>query len=244
MTYEELLNSGKLRPVQGSLIGIKYQPELVDTGVVGRVKGRMVGDLVVMDALEDKPEDALVASTAVVVRRLGPDPEAWRSRFQRLEIDHGTTWAGQRVEEGTIVFARTVAQAPLGVAGDYVQLRYDDLAGVAIPLDEEPSIPCRPAPGFLLVKLVDHGDKVGSIYVKEDYADVLQEAAGMQATVAALPREDKFIAESGVQVGDIVRFPRYTLSEYIDLEGGYRLIHMEDVLTVEPGGQDVQATGG
>lgn len=231
--FERLINSGKLRPVPGSLIGVKYRPDLIDTGVVGKVKGRQVGTLVVVEGVDESPEDALVASTAVVVRLLGQDLGSWRSRFQNIEYDHKTTWAEQRIEPGTIVFARAVSQAPLGVDADYVQLRYDDIAAVAVPLDEVPTVPCIPAPGFVLVKKLEYEDKLGSLFVKPEYAEVLSEGAGMRGVVAALPRADHLIAASGISVGDVLNFSRFQLSEYIDLEGGYRLIHFEDVLAVE-----------
>lgn len=229
--FETLMASGKVRPVAGSLIGHKYQPELVDTEV-GKIKGRMVGGLVIVDKIDETAEDALVASTAVVVQALGHDVP-WRSRFQNIEYDHKTTWEEQRIEPGTIVFARGVAQAPLGVGADHVQLRYDDIAGIGVPLDEEPIVPCIPAPGFILVKKVEYEEKLGSLFIKPEYNEVLSEAAGARGVVAALPRADRLIAESGIVVGDTVTFPRYQLSEYIDLEGGYRLIHFEDVLAVE-----------
>lgn len=233
--YESLLKSGRLRPVRGSLIGVKYRPDLVDAGEgVGMIKGDLTeSGLVVVAKMDEAPEDALLASTAVVVRALGEDPERWRSRFQNLEWDHRTGWADQKIEAGTIVFARGVAQAPLGPDSDYVQLRYDDIAGVAVPLDEPGDIPARPAPGFVLVKKSEYGGRIGSIILKEDYAEVLSEGAGARGTVAALPRGDTLAGPDGVRVGMEVTFPRYSLSEYVDLEGGFRLLPYEDVLTVE-----------
>ena len=228
--FEKLIQSGKLKPVPGTLIGVRYRPDLVDTGVVGKVKGRRVGGLVVVESVETT-DDAL-NQTAVVVRLVGADIP-WRSRFQNLEHNHETTWGAQRIEPGTLVFARSVAQAPLGVGTDYVQLRYDDLAAVGVPLDEPPTVPCVPAPGFVLVKKVEYEDKIGSIYMKEAYSEVFSEGAGMRGVVAALPRADNLIQSSGIKVGSTVTFPRYQLSEYIDLEGGFRLIHFEDVLAVE-----------
>lgn len=233
-SLEDLLKAGKVRPVKGSLIGLKYVPDLVDTGTAaGRVKGeKTTSGLVLVQGPEDA-EDALTKHTIAMVVALGEDPVKWESRFGFSEFDHKTTWADQRIELGTLVFVRAVAAAPLGVDSDFVQLRYDDIAGVGVPLSEDVTAPCYPAPGWLLVKLDEHEAKVGGIIVPSaQYAEVLQEGAGQWGTISVLPRNDILIAGS-LKVGDRVLFPRYQLTEYIDLEGGFRLLPFEDVLSVE-----------
>lgn len=231
-SLEDLLKAGRVRPVRGSLIGLKYVPELVDAGQFGKIKGERTDSGLVVVKGEETSEDALTKHTTVMVVALGDDPEAWKSRFDFIEWDHQTTWAKQRIEVGTLVFVRAVAAAPLGVDNDFVQLRYDDIAGVGVPLtDSYNTGPCYPAPGWVLVKLDEFNDKVGSLIVPSaQYAEVLQEGAGQWGTVSVLPRDNNVI---DLKPGDRVLFPRYQLTEYIDLEGGFRLLPFEDVLMVE-----------
>lgn len=234
-SLEDLLKAGKIRPVRGSLIGLKYTPELIDVGAgIGKLKGeKTASGLVVVKGPEDA-EDALTKHTMVMVVALGQTPEKWESRFGFSEFDHKTGWAQQHIDVGTLVFVRAVAAAPLGVDNDFVQLRYDDIAGVGVPLNDSYNLgPCYPAPGWLLVKLDEHEAKVGSIIVPSaDYADVMKEGAGQWGTVYVLPRNDILISDT-LKAGDRVLFPRYQLTEYIDLEGGFRLLPFEDVLSVE-----------
>lgn len=226
MTLDQLVKRNKVRPVAGHLIGVKLRrAEEVETPF-GVVTGRTTQSGLVLIA-EETPEEALVRDTAVIVVRVGEDPAAWSTRWGNGEVVHETTWARQGIERGVLVFARGVAAAPLGWDSQFVQLRYDDIAGVGVP--EGSPLPCVPAPGFVLVKIDEYDDRVGSLYIRTEYAEVLQEGAGQWGTVVSVPVDD---AVGGFTVGDRVLFPRYQLTEFIDLDG-FRLIPNEDILAKE-----------
>lgn len=230
----ELLEQGRLTPVDGCLIGRKLNwGSTVDVAGLGvtSVKETRGSGLVVVDL--GSPEEAALSHTAVVVLALGKTPARWRTRFLNVEFDHRTSWAEQKIEVGTVVYARGVAQAPLGVSSEFVQLRYDDLAGIGAPLDQEGGPDVLPAPGFVLVKKDEYEDKVGSLYVDSKYAEVLEEGAGAWGTIVGLARGDRLAAEDGLAVGTRIGFPRYQLTEYVDLEGGLRLLPLDDVLMVD-----------
>lgn len=229
-SLESLIKRNKVRPVKGHLIGVKHRrtsdidtPFGVVTGSVG------ASGLVVVQ--EETPEEALVRDTAVIVLRVGEDPDAWSTRFFEGDITHPTTWEAQGIRRGVLIYARGVAQAPLGAESPFVQLRYDDIAGIALPAGDTSDVPCRPAPGFVLVRPQVYESKVGSIFVRSsEYADVLQEREGQWGEVVALAIDDATLECS---VGDMVLFPRYQLTEFIDLDGGFKLIPTDDVLAVE-----------
>lgn len=229
MSLEALIKRNKIRPVRGHLIGVKHRrTQDIDTPF-GVVTGSLASGLVVVR--EETPEDALARDTSVIVLRVGEDPEAWSTRFFEGDVVHPTSWSAQGITRGVLVYARGVAQAPLGAESPFVQLRYDDIAGIALPAEDTSDVPCRPAPGFVLVRVREYEEKVGSIYVRSsEYAEVLQEREGQWGEVVSLAIDDATLECS---VGDMVLFPRYQLTEFIDLDGGFKLIPTDDVLAVE-----------
>lgn len=217
----QVLDEGKIRPLAGHLIAEKLVTQDY-TSPSGVIIPRF-----------DKPEDELTKHNLLVVRALGKPPDKWHTRYFQWEYDHDTTWAEQGIEVGTVVVARAVAGVGQSSDSPYVQLRYDEIAAIGAAADDDRA-DMYPAPGWvMMVQDVDHGDtSAGGIYVGSERAEVFAEGALVWGVVTMLAKWDP-MTRGTLVIGDRIGVPRYNPTEFIQLEGGIRLVPFDDVLVIE-----------
>lgn len=217
----EMLDRGAMRPLRGHLIAEKIQEQ------------EHVSKAGVIIPQFERPEDALTKHNLLVVRALGRPPGEWRCRYFEREFDHQTSWEEQGIEVGTVVVARAVAGQGQATDSAFVQLRYDEIAAIGAPVDDERA-DMYPAPGWvMMVKDVDHGDtSEGGVYVGSQRAEVFAEGQLIWGSVTGLAKWDRLVRGQLV-IGDRIGVPRYNPTEFIELEGGIRLVPFDDVLAIE-----------
>lgn len=172
----------------------------------------------------------------IVVRRVGEDPIKWNQRWFGRERDWRTTFAEQRIEEGSLLVVRKVAGCQLGDS-PWFQVRHDEVCAVGVPHDEDYPVDMRPAPGWIGVQLdrLPDEQKQGGLWVRAGIRQIQEDGQGTWATVVAEPRGADTVGD-GLRIGTRVLIPSHEgvgATEIVEFGRGLRFLPLDDVLAVE-----------
>lgn len=238
---DEQLKLGKIAPVKGSLWCEKFIPgrEKVSVPGYGNIYGvESAGGIVLVS--EDNEEASNVKAALFLVRAVGDDPQDWSIRGndrsdvwqnkRKTDEVWDTTFAGQAIREGTVVAIRPSTGERQTRASSYIQIRYDELVAIGVPLEEDSAVPMYPAPGWLIIHKHDVATETKSGLYKGD-GIYTEQGWAFFGTVVAIPR-----GADGDYVDLLnrtVAFPSFAgagATEYIDFDGGeYRAVPFYDV---------------
>lgn len=213
-----------IRPLTGHIYVQKYNPDqqLVNIDNVGVVNIRQITESGLVWVSNDSKEASDVRAELYVIESVGPNPRKWTQRYFSSEFNWDTDWVEQRIQVGTIVSARACA-GMVSKLDHFVQLRYDEICAIGVPVDSDEDIDMRPAPGWVMVEIIEP-EYSGSLIaeVAEDWC--------LRAKVVGLPIGYNL---PDLVLGSVVGIPVYTqATEYVDFQDNLRALPMEDVLCV------------
>lgn len=244
---DEIFDRNGVRPMRGYVICEKYiETSRVYVDGFGWVDSRGFSDGGLLLVSKQTQEQEYVNATRYVVRRIGTTPYEWRFRClstggswngprpgDPIERNFHTTFAQQRVVEGTVLAARAVSGTQQDRASRFVALRYDEICAIGKPLDEPEGFEMLPAPGWVLVQKESSEARKDRLEVYEGLQQMIQNGNGTWGRILEIPRE---VNTNGLRVGDRVMFPTHAAvgaTEYIEFGGGIRCLPLEDVLLVQ-----------
>lgn len=225
----DLLRTGKLRPKAGHFWCEKvFENKEIEIDGVGTVSGVLHASGLVLVGGKSTQDEA-VRSKLVVVRALGGEPPAWRTRWFHKERTWPATWESVGVAPGVALLVRAVSGVEQANDAQFIEIRYDEIVAVGQPHDA-PGPDMLPAPGWLLVDIDPGSDtRIGSIYTTgSDHRDALENNRIQWGTVTGLPNG----YDGELTLGDRAGFARFDWTEYVQA-GMMRYMPQDEVLCVE-----------
>ncbi len=231
---EEMLDQGRVRPLPGHLYAAKLTKNRpVDLDGYGQIAVSEVRDSGLVVVSGDTQEAEHYKALNCVILAVGEDPPEWKTRWFHKKRDWNTSFAEQRIGEGTVVSIRAIAGVDQVKGSRFLQLRYDEISAIGQPEDED--VPdMLPAPGWVLVKLREaQAPERGGLVLYDGLADVLDHGNMTFGTVLALPRG---YSDGDLKAGDSICFPTHTgvgATEFIEFDDGIRCLPLDDVFGCE-----------
>lgn len=191
----------------------------------------------------ESQESAPLTGKLLVVRRKGDEPEKWNQRWFGRERDRSTTFAEQKIDEGTLLVVRKMAGVTPIEHSRWYQVRYDEVCAIGVPLDEDhPSgLDMLPCPGWVAVRLdplPSSTDSASGLWIRSEVRAAIDGEGGVWGTVVATARgAERDRLSMGLTPGDRVLLPAHTgcgATEYIE-HRGLRFCPEDDVLAVTEG---------
>ena len=228
---EEMLKSGNIRPVRGTLWGMAYtEAEVERIEGIGGVKVASVLDSgLVLPSLTDEVADSYQSVMYVVLAIGNEEPGQW-------------SWEESGVKPYVIVASRAAAGMNQGER-KWMNLKWSEIMAIGEPIGSDP--PMRPAPGYILIKEDDKTNdrESGVLASNAEMAYHYENPGIVWGTVLSLPKVKDFDGSNldGLKVGDRVAAPYTRASggtEWLTAEDGMRVLPINEVLMVQDGCSD------